>query len=128
MIDEATNSWRISKKAANLFTEVASFKNKTWNVGGTPIIMDKTAYMHILGRHNPDFFLGEVKKMQLFTKLKGKELVNTIDQMIRDGGEDLRRIIRDGSGKLTRTIDDKEFVVGFKTENNSLRIGQFYEK
>ena len=116
--------------AVSLFDAVKNFKNKTFNIGGeASLMLDKAGLTHILGRHHPNFRIGEDKALQsLFdASTTIDDVVNTIGGIVRENQDKIKQLM---SGKGATSADflykGKTYRLGIDPSSKS-RIGQFFE-
>jgi len=121
-----------------LFSVVKSFENTLFQIGKNGnLMLDKAGLTHILGRHHPEYFLGEAKKFQSFfdSKTSVDDIVSTIKGITKQYAskfDDLMKgKVKDVNGNTTYSSEfqynGKTYQIGLDPTNTS-RIGQFFEK
>jgi len=118
----------VRRKAINA---LENFQSEKWTFGNRTVKLDRAGMTHILTRHHPNYWTGEVADKQTFfdPKTSINDITYTIQEVLRQNRENIikgnllnKTSNRYLTGQLEAVVNGVKYIVGL-TDG---KVGQFY--
>ena len=114
---------RKKQSKANISKLLPGFKSSRFNIGGINILLDKKGMKHILERHHPRYWVGEIKEKQSFfsRNITIPEIKSLIYQVLEQNKGNVAKV---GSYYIRGVVNGVKYKLGL----NKGRVAAFFEE
>ena len=114
---------RKKQSKANISKFLPGFKSSRFNIGGINILLDKKGMKHILERHHPRYWVGEIKEKQSFfsRNITIPEIKSLIYQVLEQNKGNLTKV---GRYDIRGVVNGVKYKLGL----NKGRVATFFEE